>query len=69
MSLGALHRLIVVSSLGLNTLPHAAGVASIAATCKLNVKDFYGHVFWMSVIVPTLASFLLVILMGIGIQF
>lgn len=65
---GALHRLVVCSSLGLNTLPHAAGVASIAATCKLELKDFYKHVFFMSVVMPTVISIILALLINIGIQ-
>ena len=65
---GALHRLIICASLGLNTLPHAAGVASIAATCKLEMKDFYKHVFWMSVVLPTIVSLVLALLITIGLQ-
>ncbi len=69
ISVGALHRLIVVSSLGLNTLPHAAGVASIAATCKLKHNEFYHHVFWMSVVIPTVVSLIMVLMINVGIQF
>lgn len=65
---GALHRLVICSSLGLNTLPHAAGVASIAATCKLELKDFYKHVFWMSVFLPTVISLILALLITLGLQ-
>lgn len=65
---GALHRLVVCSALGLNTLPHAAGVASIAATCKLELKDFYKHVFWMTVALPTVISLILALLITFGIQ-
>lgn len=68
IAVGALHRLVVCASLGLNTLPHAAGVASIAATCKLELKEFYRHVFWMSVVLPTVVSLVLAALISIGLQ-
>lgn len=66
---GALHRLVVIASLGLNDLPHAAGVASISAVCKLEVKEFYKHFIWLSLLYPTVLSLILAVLINLGIQF
>lgn len=65
----ALHRMVVVSSLGMNSLPHNSGTATVSAVAKLNYKDFYGHMFMTQLVIPCIASFLMMLMVSAGIQF
>ncbi len=66
---GALHRLVVISSMGLNSLPHNSGTATIAAVGKVDYKYFYGHLFWTSLVGATLGGFVVMLLVSMGIYF
>ncbi len=64
---GALHRLVVVSSMGLNSLPHNSGTATIAAVGKVEYKYFYIHLFWTSLVGATVGSIVVMLLVSMGI--
>lgn len=66
---GALHRLVVISSLGLNSLPHNSGTATIAAVGKVEYKYFYIHLFWTSLVGATIGGMVVMILVSMGIYF
>lgn len=64
----ALHRLVVAAPLGLDTLPHAPGVAQIGAVTKMDHKEFYIHILWLSCIVSIIVAFVMAIMIEFGIQ-
>lgn len=64
---GAIHRLALISSLGLNATPHNSGTATIAVVGKLDYKDFYVKMFWTQVVGPTIAGFVVMLMVSAGI--
>lgn len=69
MSGEAIHRLASSTALGLNTLPHNPGVVNAGSAAKLTHKEIYPHYFWITVIFPMIASFVLAIMITVGIVF
>lgn len=64
---GAIHRLAVISTLGLNATPHNSGTATVATVGKLQYKDFYVKMFWTQVVGPTIAGFVVMLMVSAGI--
>lgn len=64
---GAIHRLALISSLGLNATPHNSGTATIAVVGKLDYKDFYVKMFWTQVVGPTIAGIVVMLMVAAGI--
>ncbi len=58
---GVLHRVIVVATGGLDTLPHNGAVITLLTVCRLDHRRAYGDIFMVAVLGPILA--LLVILL------
>ncbi len=62
-----LHRICSVASGCLDSLPHAGGLFTIFAVCNETHKSGYKHVFWVSVLIPTLATAVIVVLASFGV--
>ena len=58
---GVLHRVIVVATGGLDTLPHNGAVVTLLMVCRLDHRRAYGDIFMVACFGPILA--LLVILL------
>jgi len=58
-SLETLHRLISIASGTLDTLPHVAAIFLVFAVVRLSHKEAYKHVFFISVIHPTILAVVL----------
>lgn len=63
----ALARVLAVSSVGLDTLPHNGAVITIINYCGQNHKKSYFPMFIVSVIIPCIAGLYCVILANLGI--
>lgn len=50
-----LHRLAVIASTGLDTLPHCGLVVTVITYCKSNHKEAYSGIFMVSVVATTVA--------------
>lgn len=61
-----LHRLIAMSSTGLDTLPHSAGVITALSTTKLTHKQAYINFFVLSVVLPIVISLIAAFLISSG---
>lgn len=64
---GAIHRLACISTLGLNATPHNSGTAVVATVGKMGFKDFYMKMFWTQVVGPTIAGFVVMLLVSAGV--
>ena len=64
-----LHRLIAMSSTGLDTLPHSAGIVTALTVSKLTHKQAYINNFVLSVLLPIIMSFLAAGLISMGFYF
>jgi len=64
---GAIHRLALISSLGLNSTPHNSGTATVAVVGKMDYKDFYMKMFWTQVVIPTIVGFIIMLMVSAGI--
>jgi len=63
-----LHRIASVSSGGLDTLPQNGAVLTLLAVAGLTHKDSYKDIFVVSLVIPVLASLLLVLLSTLGLN-
>lgn len=63
----AFHRLMVIASCGLDTLPHCATFISMAAVCGVSIKGSYKHVFPLTVLIPILLTAVCIVLALVGI--
>jgi len=63
----AMHRILVISSGGLDTLPHCSTLAILFGVMGLTHKQAYKYVFMVSVLLPLLIAFLAIILALVGI--
>lgn len=66
---GALHRLVGISSVGLDTLPQCAAAQSTFAVTKLTHKQAYNNFLWISVIGTIVTALFVALLITLGIQF
>lgn len=52
----ALHRIMIMSAGGLDTLPHCGAVITLLAVCKLTHKESYLDIAAMTVVIPIFAT-------------
>lgn len=64
-----LHRLVAMSSTGLDTLPHSAGIVTALTVSKLTHKQAYINNFVLSVVLPIVMSFIAAALISMGFYF
>ncbi len=64
----ALHRLVGISSVGLDTLPQCAAAQSAFAVTKLTHRQAYNNFLWLSVIGTIACAVFIAILITLGIQ-
>ncbi len=64
----ALHRLVGISSVGLDTLPQCAAAQSAFAVTKLTHKQAYNNFLWISLIGTICCGIFLAILITLGLQ-
>jgi H+/gluconate symporter-like permease len=57
-NLQVLHRLISVAAGSLDTLPHVSGVFLMLTVLGLTHKEGYYHMFWTTVVIPLIVSFI-----------
>lgn len=61
-----LHRLVAMSSIGLDTLPHSAGVITTLSTSKMTHKQTYINTFCLSVVLPIAMAAFAAFMVSIG---
>lgn len=64
--LAALHRIISVSSCGLDSLPHCGGILATLDVCQETHSSSYKYIFMITVVFTLIAAALLVLLASIG---
>lgn len=64
--LGALHRIISVSSCGLDSLPHCGGILATLDVCQESHATSYKYIFVITVIFTLIAAAVLVMLASMG---
>ena len=58
-----LHRVGVIASVGLDSLPHSGGIVAVLQICGVSYKDGYKHLFVVTVVI-TLMALALSVIMG-----
>ena len=53
----ALHRIMLMASGGLDTMPHCGAVITLLSVCKLNHKESYFDIAAMTAVIPLIAVF------------
>jgi len=61
-----LHRLVAMSSIGLDTLPHSAGIITMLSTTKLTHKQGYINSFVLSLVLPIILACFAAFMISIG---
>lgn len=61
-----LHRLVAMSSIGLDTLPHSAGIITMLSTTKMTHKQTYINSFCLSVVLPIVMACFAAMLVSLG---
>ena len=64
--LDALHRIISVSSCGLDSLPHCGGILATLDVCQESHATSYKYIFMITVVFTLIAAAVLVLLASIG---
>ena len=67
--LPALHRLCTITSCGLDTLPHSAGMSTTYVLGKIPYKDGYINHFMLTVVITILTTLLCCVLIDLGLTF
>ena len=62
-----IHRISVMSSGGLDSLPHSSGTASALGVAQLTHKEGYMHVFWLNTVIPIIVTAIACVLASMGI--
>ncbi|MGN1399140.1 MAG: GntP family permease [Erysipelotrichaceae bacterium] len=62
LNINALHRIISISSCGLDSLPHCGGILATLDVCNENHSRSYWDIFVVTVIVPIITTVIIVIL-------
>lgn len=57
-----LHRVGVIASTGLDSLPHSGGIVAVLAISGISYKDGYKHLFVTTVIITLIAMFVAIIM-------
>ena len=52
---GALHRIMLLASGGLDSLPHCGAVITLLSVCKLTHKESYGDIAMLTVVLPLIS--------------
>lgn len=65
VSLAGLARVIGLSSLVLDSLPHNGAINGMLMGCRESLKDAYIPIFWTTVVVPAVGSVVLIILFSL----
>ena len=63
----ALHKILQVAAMGLDTLPHCPTFIMMASVCGVTAKESYKHVLVLTVITPIVLAFIGVLCVSIGI--
>ena len=63
---GLMHRVAALSSGGFDALPHNGAVITLLAICGLTHKQSYADIFVVAVLIPVVATILVVILGSVG---
>ena len=66
MNMAALHRIISVASGGLDSLPHCGGILADLQVCGENHSRSYFHIFIVTVVIPIIATLVIVGLASVG---
>ena len=62
-----IHRISVMSSGGLDSLPHSSGTASALGVAQLSHKEGYMHVFWLNTVIPISVTAIACVLASFGV--
>lgn len=62
-----IHRISVMASGGLDTLPHSSGTASALGVAQLTHKEGYIHVFWLNTAIPIVVTAIACVLASMGV--
>ncbi|MDD6716740.1 MAG: hypothetical protein PUF49_10265 [Firmicutes bacterium] len=62
-----IHRIAVMASGGLDSLPHSSGTAAALGVAHLKHQDGYIHVFWLNTVIPLIVTLIACILASIGV--
>lgn len=62
-----IHRISVMASGGLDTLPHSSGTASALGVAQLSHKEGYLHVFWLNTVIPIIVTAIACALASMGV--
>lgn len=62
-----IHRIAVMASGGLDTLPHSSGTASALGVAQLSHKQGYIHVFWLNTVIPIIVTIVACVLASFGV--
>lgn len=62
-----IHRISVMASGGLDTLPHSSGTASALGVAQLSHKEGYLHVFWLNTVIPIVVTAIACVLASMGV--
>ncbi|MGM9873327.1 MAG: GntP family permease [Bacilli bacterium] len=66
MNMSALHRIISVASGGLDSLPHCGGILADLQVCGETHSRSYFHIFIVTVVIPIIATGVIVLLASLG---
>lgn len=61
-----LHRLVAMSSIGLDTLPHSAGIITMLSTTKLTHRQAYINNFILSLVLPIIMACFAAVMISAG---
>ncbi len=65
----ALHRIVSIASCGLDSLPHCGGILATLNVCNETHSSSYLHIFVTTVLVPIIATVIIVALASLGLVF
>ena len=68
IALDIIHRISVMSSGGLDSLPHSSGTASALGVAQLTHREGYMHVFWLNTVIPIIVTAIACVLTSIGLH-
>lgn len=62
-----LHRIVAITSTGLDSLPHCGGITTVYGLCNEDLGKQYKHAFVTTCVVPIIGAIVAIILAGFGI--
>lgn len=69
VNLSALHRILSVASCGLDSLPHCGGILATLNVCNETHSSSYKDIFVVTVIIPIIATVVIIVLACLGLTF